>query len=516
MALSIRNFLPTTNYGTYTDLQPAFECQEIAVKIDGLAKTYYTINVSQAMSDLAQVGGLLRVANAASKGYSCNKPVLNILGTYQTIVGNSYQASSVFVQRSLEALNKHIMALRAVKKEKAPIAIKQIGQCEKMATEMAVKSGELADAVGRLAAESLKAMEMASENQSTSEDRRREVQKMIADFKAEEEKQKSLATDLAEATQRAREHEQKMMAKADQARKDKMTLAIVQACAGAVGNVAGAAVSIYSGKNAGGNVNSDQGDSGKGKSGGLSQGIGKYQNEKSAIIKELQEAELELAKKEVELKHLDKEKDKDKILTCEQEIAVLTLKVKQKKEESATITSNIQPLQDVVNSEAATLESLEAKATELRYQLEGEQRQANSKLKEAAEKLKGLSVEQDDLKTAFQSLDVAIQTMGKVKTVFENVRLFWTGVAANCKAMTEYSSDLKDLNEMEDFEGIEMIINQSALSWMTLCKMNYTAQTSIASVKDKVDLVMRNLPDPEEARRIVSEFSPDNLIEEVL
>lgn len=512
MSLSITNHGQITRFTSYDDVLPLLDNQELSSRVNGLTKTFYSVNVTQVMTSLMKVGDLLKVAYAASKTYPCNQHILSIMGTYQTIIGDTFQASGLFGNCAVQALNKHVLALKALESKKVLLAIKQMSRCAELAQSMEKIAGQLADAVGELAEKSLKAMEMASNDQSISADKQREIKQMIIDYKSEEAKQKSLAEDLAEATQKAREHEQKMMSKADQARKDKMTVAIVQACLGAVSNIATTAASAYSGRSLGTDTKPNEETSAKDT--GLPQIIEKYQKEKDAKMKELQEVELELAKKEVELGQLDSEKDKEKINVCKQDIAALTLKVKQ--EEASSIVSNIQPLQDTISSEAATLEELEAKATEIRHKLEAEERNAKSKLKEAAEKLKGLSVESDELATAIQSLDVSIQTMGKVKTVFENVKLYWQGVAANCNAMTGYVSELEDLNEMEDLDGIKATIQDSGINWITLCKINYTAQASMDLVKGKVDSIVSNLPSLEEAKNIIKEFSPTDLIEDVV
>ena len=100
------------------------------------------------------------------------------------------------------------------------------------------------------------------------------------------------------------------------------------------------------------------------------------------------------------------------------------------------------------------------------------------------------------------SLELAIAALGKVRTTFENTRLFWLGVEKQCKKLTKIENLRLNSDPSLKEEFIDEL-NNIGLSWLTLGKINYFALLVIQKVDQKSDSIMNNLPTKQEALEIV-------------
>jgi hypothetical protein len=78
-------------------------------------------------------------------------------------------------------------------------------------------------------------------------------------------------------------------------------------------------------------------------------------------------------------------------------------------------------------SQAEVQKSASAIAAEERAQLQKEARETNAKLAEQVENLKHLNVRDNKLEVSLRMLELTITNLGKIKTTFDNTRLFWMG-----------------------------------------------------------------------------------------
>ena len=78
-------------------------------------------------------------------------------------------------------------------------------------------------------------------------------------------------------------------------------------------------------------------------------------------------------------------------------------------------------------SQAEAQKSASAIAAEERAQLQKEARETNAKLAEQVENLKHLNVRDNKLEVSLRMLELTITNLGKIKTTFDNTRLFWMG-----------------------------------------------------------------------------------------
>ena len=59
--------------------------------------------------------------------------------------------------------------------------------------------------------------------------------------------------------------------------------------------------------------------------------------------------------------------------------------------------------------------------------MQKEARETNAKLAEQVENLKHLNVRDNKLEVSLRMLELTITNLGKIKTTFDNTRLFWMG-----------------------------------------------------------------------------------------
>lgn len=148
----------------------------------------------------------------------------------------------------------------------------------------------------------------------------------------------------------------------------------------------------------------------------------------------------------------------------------------------------------------------------LKNELLKEEREANAKIAELGERIKGYKNKDEDLNAAIASLGIAIEALGKVRTIFEYTRRYWLGVKTRCERLADIDL-LVELHKDADFKDEFIVqLKLSALNWLALGKNNYQACRAIQIVANRYDHVMSNLPTRQVAKKIV-ENSESILIE---
>merc|ERR1712080_71407 len=152
----------------------------------------------------------------------------------------------------------------------------------------------------------------------------------------------------------------------------------------------------------------------------------------------------------------------------------------------------------------------EAEARKTRRKLQEQERDNNAVIAEAVEKLKNSKFEDNELEKAINSLEITVNSMGKIKTVFLNAKQFWVGVQKHCE-------ELKDTDILESFADddtkAEFLdeIKTSGLGWMALGKVNLEAAIAMKSVDKNIDDIMCNLPNKKEADEMIQNLSTELL-----
>ena len=126
-------------------IQQRCNIPEINQIVEQNEQTYYTINVEKAMEELTQVGQLLQIAYASSKGFSCSTAVLKILSNYQHLVKDSVLITSTFVEVVLKALSFHKLAIILAEKDKLDKALTIFTEFGEFAQKMADECNKLVE-----------------------------------------------------------------------------------------------------------------------------------------------------------------------------------------------------------------------------------------------------------------------------------------------------------------------------------------------------------------------------------
>lgn len=161
----------------------------------------------------------------------------------------------------------------------------------------------------------------------------------------------------------------------------------------------------------------------------------------------------------------------------------------------------------LINPNKGAVEAAERQAEEARkarIEFQEKQKANNLELQMSVEKLMGATNEKNRIQKAVLGLDVTIQTMGKVKTIFLNAKVFWIGVQKHVESLSTTHEQLEELAEDEDFheEYVNEVAN-SGYSWLAVGKTCRMAALAIREVDKGVDDIMRKIPTEKEAEELI-------------
>lgn len=430
MQVALANFdLANADFTNAEGLQVQLTIPSVGAQVNALERTYYTVNVAEALRELNDVGDLLRIAYAGTHGRRSSTSVIRIMSNYQHMVKDTFIVTGAFVISSLTAMNTHRIAMKFVEKGKLDKALEKMQRCAEMAREMATLCEQLKGVASDLVTASTEALEKAVEDSVISREEKDEIKKRMDAAKVDQAYRETQKEMLDQELHRALVDEQAEISREERREQRKFFMDLLKAGTSAVSEAVGAASpagSLAKGLNraAGGQSNSE-GKSSSGEEGSAS------------------DRRLELMR-------------------------------------------------------AA------------RYEKEKELRENNAILAKQLTELNQLTLSRNDLDAAIKALEVAVTSLGKIKTIFENTRLFWAGMEKNCIALTNVTS-FQDANELEDNNEFTTALKQHAMKWMCLGNINIRAHHAMEDANATIDSVMTTLPSSDEARTIVTSKVPEML-----
>lgn len=437
------------NLNDLTNMQVALESNKhLKLAIDETARSYHTIDVYDAMKNLENVGQILRLAYAGSKSFSCSTSTTKILINYQRMIKNSSSTLSSFVEACLSALKSYKLALKMVEKDKLDVSLKWIEKCSEEAKTMAEECGKLVLEATDLSNLSGDALIDAHKDESISHSERERIKQMIVESRAKQAEMDVKTKQLHEQIAEARQKQAEISDKADTERLRVFCLKVITSSLVPVNSVVEASASVISMASSAANA-----------------------------------AKLAVKSAEAGLNVLNKQLAKNA-----------------ESPDSSSATEDEK--NDHQSSTLSALVEQENLIIKLKNDLQKEEREANAEIARIGELLKGLSKQGDDLSASILSLELAIAALGKVRTTFENTRLFWLGVEKQCKKLTKIENLRLNSDPSLKEEFIDEL-NNIGLSWLTLGKINYFALLVIQKVDQKSDSIMNNLPTKQEALEIV-------------
>lgn len=478
---------PMVAFASGRDIEAALEDPEVSTIVESQSENFHRLNVKDAMSNLNQIGQLLRLAYAGSKGFPCSNEIVTILLDYQQLITNSDLACGKFVSTCIGALKSHKFALELTNKDKVPLALRQLSKCERDAGQMIIASQQLVTDSEKLCNQAKKAMQTATSDETISTAKKSEIKKTLSDLAEREASLSSRTKDLQAMINDAKQREVQALREAQAAEKKNLFLSVI----GAVGKIITTVVPKIGGSN----------ESKNNPIPAMTNAVQTLIAEKTKIQSELNTAEEQLAVKRVKFETSESKEVKAQL---QEEIVLLELSVRKKQEALKGQGSALEEAQKNLKAKSENATQRASEAGQKKLELQREQLEANADLAGSVAKLKGLTQETDDLSKAIASLEITIKTLGKVTTVFTNTRMFWEGVQMHCQALTRSIEDCKEIADEPDLRG-EFIeaIQASGYSWLALGQINWTASLAITDVRLGVNKVVCNLPTKEEATAMI-------------
>ncbi|KAM9984786.1 hypothetical protein ACTFIY_009216 [Dictyostelium cf. discoideum] len=516
----------TVDVKLFEDIPKAVQSSpKVTVAVENNLKLYASISVSDAMQSLATVGELLKVANAAANGHSCSKPIIKILAEYQSLVNDTVSTCSLFVFNCIASLKQHELALRLA--EKQPLkALSIMSKTAEKAKEMAEKSQQLVNMSKVLVDQSTEALEMATGDKNDEIVKENEIIKKQGELEAQAAKLRTEVEDLKRQAEEFKQLADNASKEAAEQRKSAMILQVVSAVTTPLVQLAGPIISSVSGAgvidgtskilNVVGNAISgestatkkqDETEKPTTKTESVS-ASSEIKDKKIKLEKQEEEKTKELQEKKAELKKVEAEPESDSKKEKKEKLEKSIKEIDQQLEKLGKLLSDtINEIANQYKERAAKSEDKEASYLKLKSQYQDLQRKSNADLAQNVVQLKNLSIQKNSLEVSIKSLEITIKTMGKVRTIFENTRLFWLQVKGQCEALSDVSNmkDLADAADIDDEFKIDFTneIKSSGLNWLALAQINFTASNTIIGIKKNFDEVMNNLPGRSEAEAIV-------------
>ncbi len=489
-----------------SDIEGALQDNRVKQIVDSYAGSNKLISVAETMANLSQVGYLLKTAYAGTKGHKgCSDAVLKIMNPYQSLLKNSRVITGEFVDATLKALQMHKMAIEWTEKGKTSTALGFLQKCAGLAKTMADVSGKLVEESSTLCKMSAEALIQVTISENISQEQRKSIQQSMSNFKTKQAKLEQATKDLIRDVKEEQEKEKEAAKEVRRAQNlstfvtiaGAVALPLLAAASPVTALTATTVWAMKKKKDANTNNNPDE---------NAQNLLKNISDEGGKLQKDLVKAKGDLAAKEEELKQK----------TDPQESAAHKIEIARLKSNIDTIENSLkerridlQKVQETFKQREETAIQKEGKIAERRAVLQKDLRESNADLAESVAKLRSLKEDDDTLNTAIISLEMTIKLLGRVKTVFENTRLFWMDVEKQCKNLSDVSLLEMIADEKEAFiEGTK----DSGLRWLVLARDCKKARDAIQVVDKKFDGTMEDLPTSEEAKQLIQNVRTQGLV----
>merc|ERR1711872_102146 len=123
---------------------------------------------------------------------------------------------------------------------------------------------------------------------------------------------------------------------------------------------------------------------------------------------------------------------------------------------------------------------------------------------------KAATAHTNELLRAQASLEIAIQVLAMVKTIFLNALNFWMKVTQSAKELGSQGDTLILLEELEldDADAFTELVVESGFSWLALGKVCNQAAVAMRAVKADVTAQFIDLPNHEQAKKLIATCKP--------
>ncbi|MFS8564566.1 MAG: hypothetical protein LVR00_09850 [Rhabdochlamydiaceae bacterium] len=166
--------------------------------------------------------------------------------------------------------------------------------------------------------------------------------------------------------------------------------------------------------------------------------------------------------------------------------------------------------------EQRMLQERETQIASRRADREAELRDTNASLARSVALLATTNIETDQLGVAVRALEVARKSMGRITTIFMDVRLFWQNVESHCRELAniEHLQDGAVLAEAGMETAFTNAIKASGLGWLSLGKISHEAVLAITEAHKQYGETMSTLPTKAECVQLMAE-TPRQILEQL-
>lgn len=417
-------------------------------------KAYQALDVREAFSRLGEAGELLQLAYAGSKGHKSASRVLEVSTSFQNFVGEVEISGHLFLGQIVRAINITQVALEVMNKPiegKAQKALTILANCAELAAEMEKHAGVLVTKADALWSKAQAALLAVQDDETDVTQKQGENKKQLENLEAKRKQLESMTRDLAKSVAEAREDQIRAELAEKDARNKAFTLGVLKEVMRPLGEVVNTGIMVANPSAAAANVAVQVG--------------------KAIAAPAKQEGK----------------SDHDPATKAEAA----------SKDEQRALNEAI------AKSAESAIKAREIKAKWLEKQLE-----ANAELAEAVAKLQSLGMGKNDLAKAVQSLSVAVKTLGRIQSIFVNVKVFWGNVNMSCQTLKGRVSDVNLYADIDEAEYIRGLISFK-LSWLALGKRCYLGKKEVEKAGKRIDFLMSHLPDQDEAAALLGSLAND-------
>lgn len=428
------------------------------------------------------------------------------------------------------------------------MAITQLKRCGDYAKEMADEAGKLADKYQKIGNGAQDAAEKAILQKVEDEKAKGELLAKLNTTKAlqarTEELQKNIEKDLEEAQKEYEAAREREKVEGDRAFALGLVGAIFGGLASGVGSVAQAVIAIKSpiGLPGGyvppkptGSNNQQTGSqidvsAAQQQSASISEQLKQKETEKQAIIDEQKANDKTLAAAEQKIKDPDStpevkkkaEEEKEEALRkkadIEKRLQTAEAAVNQLTSGLNNISQQLQQLSGQSHSAAETAGKQKMLYYEHKQNLAKENRQALADLKAYSIQIKYSLDDAQNITTAIQSLQFAIQALNGVVAALKNTELFWRNMASYCQNALNNQDLVKDVTEIStwskedrfDFYSSEMFLRDAignVASWVALNSVCIQYEDAVTEVYQKINHNIAHTPSDNTAASQVQQLA---------
>ena len=456
----------------------------IQAQVARAEEDYYGIAINKVMEDFKHAGILLKMAWDASKIGT----VIDINVEFSSLTTKSFNCIRDFQTNIRRALVCHSKCAIYVNGDRVENAQREFNECTQIAQKLVSWSRELINETERICNIAKDALCKVAKRHDVGKEQKEAIKEKIDEYSARQSNLETQRQGLEQAIARARVNEERILQMEEKRARAQERASLVRSFAALIHPFVSMASSFVGGGAPQGHSSSEHVHS-ESRGGREMMCHSSVEEAKYIELGKIQ-ARIENIENQLEEKRKKEAVDQNEINGLQQELESLKKEHAQKQKEANDSRG--------ANAEAGASHQtvLERYARDsMKYTMQ--HISVSGELAGVVRRLQDLNVQEHGLKKTIESLEVAIELMGRVLVVFNDIYLYWGGIKAQCE-------DLETLQISEALNREERLreLTDSAMLWVTLYVINQQAFRGIQRVYDSASHGMRHLISENTAKRI--------------